>query len=114
MTATETDPVAEVAPVVRRRRGEAPSTGGRRGRQGRRSGRAGGDGSRTVWWQLASTAAFAVLIVALALLGFVTVEGRIVSRDPGQLVTVGLAALAFALAPLGALWPRLGRWRPDV
>ncbi|MCC6184265.1 MAG: hypothetical protein IT194_06335, partial [Microthrixaceae bacterium] len=70
MTATETDPVAEVAPVVRRRRSEAPSTGGRRGRQGRRSGRAGGDGSRTVWWQLASTAAFAVLIVALALLGY--------------------------------------------
>ncbi len=55
-----------------------------------------------------------VTALALALLGFVTVEGRIVSRDPGQLVTVGLAALAFALAPLGALWPRLGRWRPDA
>lgn len=56
----------------------------------------------------------ATTLLALALLLFVALEGRLAERDPASLVTPGIAALAFILAPLGARWPSLGRLRLDA
>lgn len=58
--------VVEVEPVVRRRRSGVDGSGTGPGRP-RRPRRARG---RTVWWQLGTTVGFAVLLVALAVVGY--------------------------------------------
>ena len=55
----------------------------------------------------------AVTAVALGLLAFVVIEGKLVERSPASVAIAGLAALGFVIAPLGARWPALGRWRLD-
>lgn len=56
----------------------------------------------------------AVTLVALALLAFVAIEGRIAERNADDLTVIVLAGIAFALAPAGALWPALGRLKLDA
>jgi TRAP transporter 4TM/12TM fusion protein len=49
--------------------------------------------------------------VAIALLAFATIEGKLSERSLTALLLVGLTVLGFVLSPVSAAYPRLGKWR---
>lgn len=56
----------------------------------------------------------ATTLVALGLLAFVAIEGRLAERSLAALAVVGAAALGFTLALLAPRWPALARLRPEA